>query len=130
MRELRAAGIVTLVLVPTKDMSADVLTKPLDDETFKRHSGTQSNCSLRCEDLSLQPLPLLGLAQLASASALLAYRGRDLARSSGIVSSSGEDSALRRRLAYLVLLASISAVPAKGLAHLLPDARRKRLVLA
>ena len=80
--------------------------------------------------LKSMPLPLLGLAQLASASALLAYRGRDLARSSGIVSSSGEDSALRRRLAYLVLLASISAVPAKGLAHLLPDARRKRLVLA
>ena len=80
--------------------------------------------------LKSMPLPLLGLAQLASAGALLAYRGRDLARSSGIISSAGEDSALRRRLAYLVLLASISAVPAKGLAHLLPDARRKRLVLA
>ena len=69
MRELRAAGIVTLVLVPTKDMSADVLTKPLDDETFKRHSGTQSNCSLRCEDLSLQPLPLLILKPCARTEA-------------------------------------------------------------
>ena len=43
MRELRAAGMVTLVHVPTKDMSADVLTKPLDDETFKRHCDTIMN---------------------------------------------------------------------------------------
>ena len=37
MRELRREGKVRLVLVPTAEMSADMLTKPLDDATFRRH---------------------------------------------------------------------------------------------
>ena len=37
MRELRALGTVRLILVPTADMSADMLTKPLDDRTFHKH---------------------------------------------------------------------------------------------
>lgn len=37
MRELCALGKVKLLLVPTVDMSADMLTKPLDDRTFHKH---------------------------------------------------------------------------------------------
>ena len=37
MRELRAQGVTKLVLVPTKEMSADMMTKVLDDDTFERH---------------------------------------------------------------------------------------------
>ena len=37
MRELRALGTVKLILVPTAEMSADMLTKPLDDRTFHKH---------------------------------------------------------------------------------------------
>ena len=43
MRELQNAGKVRTVLVPTKDMRADMLTKPLDDETFARHRDTIMN---------------------------------------------------------------------------------------
>ena len=37
MRELRANGTVRLVLVPTDEMCADMLTKPLDDKAFHKH---------------------------------------------------------------------------------------------
>jgi hypothetical protein len=37
MRELHALDVVKLVLVPTEDMCADMLTKPLDDKTFHKH---------------------------------------------------------------------------------------------
>lgn len=37
MRELRREGKVRLVLVPTAEMYADMLTKPLDDATFRKH---------------------------------------------------------------------------------------------
>jgi hypothetical protein len=40
MRELRREGIVKLVLVGTKDMDADILTKHVDDATFERHRAT------------------------------------------------------------------------------------------
>ena len=43
MRELQNAGVVRTILVPTKDMRADMLTKPLDDETFARHRDTIMN---------------------------------------------------------------------------------------
>jgi hypothetical protein len=43
MRELQHSGVVKTVLVPTKDMRADMLTKSLDDETFARHRDTIMN---------------------------------------------------------------------------------------
>ena len=43
MKELRASGIVHLKLIPTKEMSADMLTKALDDETFHRHRASVMN---------------------------------------------------------------------------------------
>ena len=45
MRELQRNGKVKLILVPTADMRADMLTKPLDDETFRRHRDTVMNIS-------------------------------------------------------------------------------------
>ena len=44
MRELRHRGIVKLALIGTKDMAADMLTKPLDDKSFQRHRRTVMNC--------------------------------------------------------------------------------------
>ena len=43
MRELKQGGKVKLKLIPTKEMSADMFTKALDDETFKRHRTTVMN---------------------------------------------------------------------------------------
>lgn len=43
MRELRALGKVKLLLVPTVDMRADMLTKPLDDRTFHKHRSEVIN---------------------------------------------------------------------------------------
>ena len=43
MRELRREGIVKLVLVGTKDMDADIMTKHVDDATFERHRATILN---------------------------------------------------------------------------------------
>ena len=43
MRELRHQGRIKLTLIPTKEMDADVLTKALDDATFKRHRDTVMN---------------------------------------------------------------------------------------
>ena len=40
MRELKHTGKVRLVLVPTKEMAADMMTKALDDATFIRHRAT------------------------------------------------------------------------------------------
>ena len=37
MRELYHSGIVKLVLVPTAEMHADMLTKALDTATFQKH---------------------------------------------------------------------------------------------
>ena len=37
MRELKHGGIVKLVLIPTKEMAADLLTKALPDADFIRH---------------------------------------------------------------------------------------------
>ena len=45
MRELRHVGKVRLTLVPTAEMRADMLTKPLDDETFARHRDAMMNTS-------------------------------------------------------------------------------------
>ena len=45
IREMRRAGHITLRLVPTKEMEADMLTKPLDDATFARHRATTMNLS-------------------------------------------------------------------------------------
>ena len=42
-RERHADHLVRTILVPTKDMRADMLTKPLDDETFARHRDTIMN---------------------------------------------------------------------------------------
>ena len=47
MRELRHVGKVRLTLVPTAEMRADMLTKPLDDETFARHRDAMMNTGLR-----------------------------------------------------------------------------------
>ena len=43
MRELRNLGVVTVELVPTAEMEADLFTKPLDDATFARHRDTVMN---------------------------------------------------------------------------------------
>ena len=43
MRELRHQGRIKLTLIPTKEMDADMLTKALDDATFKRHRDTVMN---------------------------------------------------------------------------------------
>ena len=40
MRELKHTGKVKLLLVPTKEMAADMMTKALDDATFIRHRAT------------------------------------------------------------------------------------------
>ena len=40
MRELQFARVVRLTLVPTDDMVADILTKPLPDATFLKHRAT------------------------------------------------------------------------------------------
>ena len=43
MRELYHQGIVKLTLVPTAEMSADMLTKALDDKTFHKHRARVMN---------------------------------------------------------------------------------------
>ena len=43
MRELRATGVVKLSLVPTEDMTADILTKPLPDAAFEKHRDVAMN---------------------------------------------------------------------------------------
>ena len=43
MRELQHSGVVKMQLIPTADMAADLLTKPLDDRTFERHRATIMN---------------------------------------------------------------------------------------
>jgi hypothetical protein len=43
MRELAHSGKVKLKLIPTAEMSADMLTKALDDRTFLRHRRTVMN---------------------------------------------------------------------------------------
>ena len=43
MRELKRRGTVKLIHVRTAEMSADLLTKPLDDATFQRHRNTIMN---------------------------------------------------------------------------------------
>ena len=43
VRELVAAGNITVEHVPTEKNRADFLTKPLDDETFLRHRVTTMN---------------------------------------------------------------------------------------
>ena len=76
------------------------------------------------------PLSLLAIAQLSASSALLAYRGQDLlgVMLTGSPSITCAHSTRRRQLCYCLLMASVAAVPAKGVAHLLlTDARgRKR----
>ena len=76
------------------------------------------------------PLSLLAVAQLSASSALLAYRGQDLlgVMLTGSPSITCAHSTRRRQLCYCLLMASVAAVPAKGVAHLLlTDARgRKR----
>ena len=42
-RNAHHRGIVKLILVPTADMKADMLTKPLDDKTFHRHRAACMN---------------------------------------------------------------------------------------
>ena len=43
MREMRAGGIVKLALVPTDEMVADILTKPLQDAAFTKHRDNAMN---------------------------------------------------------------------------------------
>ena len=43
MRELRHQGTVKLVLIPTAEMAADMMTKALDDKTFERHRSEIMN---------------------------------------------------------------------------------------
>jgi len=43
LRELRNLGVVTVGLVPTDEMEADLFTKALDDATFTRHRDTVMN---------------------------------------------------------------------------------------
>ena len=43
MREMRAGGIVKLTLVPTDEMVADILTKPLQDAAFTKHRDNAMN---------------------------------------------------------------------------------------
>ena len=45
MRELHHAGVVKLIYIETKNMSADILTKATDDATFQRHRATIMNLS-------------------------------------------------------------------------------------
>ena len=47
MRELRAAGIVKLSLIPTDEMEADILTKPLPDATFEKHRDKAMNTRVK-----------------------------------------------------------------------------------
>ena len=46
MRELRTDGVVKLILVPTEDMTADLLTKPLGDAVFKKHRDEIMNLAV------------------------------------------------------------------------------------
>jgi len=46
MRELRTDGVVKLILVPTEDMTADLLTKPLSDAVFKKHRDEIMNLAV------------------------------------------------------------------------------------
>ena len=43
MRELHFDGVVKLIHVPTEEMVADLLTKPLPDAAFERHRKTAMN---------------------------------------------------------------------------------------
>ena len=43
MKELRIRGIARVVLVPTDDNSADLLTKALDTKQFLKHRATIMN---------------------------------------------------------------------------------------
>ena len=43
MRELRMAGKVKVILVPTAENAADILTKAVDNNTFERHRATIMN---------------------------------------------------------------------------------------
>ena len=75
------------------------------------------------------PLGLLALAQLSTSAALLAYRGQDLLAALLIMRQSdgaeAEATARRRRLCHALLLASVAALPAKGVAHLLLPRRHE-----
>ena len=44
MRELKTEGSVNLILVPTAEMAADMMTKSLPDKVFQRHRRTVMNC--------------------------------------------------------------------------------------
>ena len=57
MRELQHSGVVKTVLVPTKDMRADMLTKSLDDETFARHRDTIMNTGALASRSRLYGIP-------------------------------------------------------------------------
>ena len=46
MRELRTRSIVKITLIPTAEMAADALTKPLDDKTFAKHRTTIMNSNV------------------------------------------------------------------------------------
>ena len=82
------------------------------------------------------PLAVLAFAQISASAALLAYRGHDLlgdlifraqsAQEKQCSKSARNSRVDVRQLVYLLLLASVAAVPAKALAHALPDARRSR----
>ena len=43
MKELRVRGMVKVVLIPTAENSADILTKALDTKTFKKHRAAIMN---------------------------------------------------------------------------------------
>ena len=72
--------------------------------------------------LKTVPLSVLLGAQIGAASACGYWRGREYLSCS---TESVANAAKRRQLCYALLLASLAAVPAKGLAHALPDARRR-----
>ena len=80
--------------------------------------------------LKRTPVSVLALAQVSTSAVLLFCRGTDLLneflRGSAGASTSEPLSARRRQICYYLLLASSAALPAKGVAHLLPDARVRR----
>ena len=43
MRELQRKGTITVKFIPTKDNSADMLTKAMDNQTFARHRAEVLN---------------------------------------------------------------------------------------
>ena len=45
MRELRGAGVVNVDLVPTDDNPADLFTKILSKQAFRKHRDTVMNLS-------------------------------------------------------------------------------------